>query len=317
MADQEVFEQYEVCSWKVGNRQGILKFPVTSIQETGGNRIVERNRPYRDGAKLDDVGSNATKWQVEAIFENSLMTGEPDLDQSRPLYPTILNEIIDSFRIHGTGDLVLPTRGKVRARAESYTRTESETERDYAKLTLTFCEDNEDNVDAQKFQQRQVNASARKLTEQTEFDAQSEGGWSTSLADLREFGSELEAFANLPGSSRADLDSQVGIVSSTVASVLRTSENSARENGFDALQDPEGSRAQRKLEETNDVAGRSRAQPRAGRPRLVPYRVDAGTDLFTIAAQLGQSVIDLLDVNPSLDPNWIPPGTVIRIFEDP
>lgn len=313
----EVFEQYEVCSWKVGSKQGTLRFPVVTITETGSNRIVERNRPYRDGAKLDDVGSAATKWQVEAIFENSMMDGEPDLDQSTPLYPDVINALIESFRTHSTGDLVLPTRGKIRARAESYSRTESNSERDYAKITLTFCEDNEDNVDAQKFKQRQVNASARSLTSTTEFDAQSEGAWSMSLFDLKEFGSELEAFANLPGDTRRDLDTQVGIVTSTVASVLRTSVKAFRENGYDALQDPESSRTQRKLEETQDLAGRSRAQARAGRPRLVPYRVDQGTDIFTIATQLGQDSMDLMDVNPTIDPSWIPAGTVIRVFEAP
>lgn len=314
----EVFEQYEVCSWKVGQRQGVLRFPVGSIQETGGNRIVERNRPYRDGAKLDDVGSNATRWTVEAIFENSIMENEPGLDQARVLYPTILNEVIDSFRIHGTGDLVLPTRGKVRARAESYTRLEAEAERDYCKLSLVFVEDNEDNVDAQKFEQRSVNASARKLTETTEFDAQSEGAWNTSLADLREFGSELEGLANFPGNTRNDLDSQAAIVVSTTNSVVRTSQNAAGQNdGYDPLGDPETSRTQRKLEETKDLAGRSRANPRNGRRRLVPFLVEAGTDLFTLAATLGQAATDLLDVNPALNPDFVPKGSVIRVFEEP
>ncbi len=311
----EVFEQYEVASWKVGSKQGLLKFPVTSLSETGGNRIVPRNRPYRDGAKLDDVGSDATKWQVEAIFENSMMEREPDLDQSTPLYPDVLNSIIDSFHTHATGDLVLPTRGRIRARLESYTRVESNSERDFAKLTLTFCEDNEDNVDVQKFKQRTVNASARSLTSATEFDAQSEGAWSLSMADIREFGSELEAVANAPGKFRQEMAERIHIVSSTVLSVLRTSEKAARENGYDALMDPESSRVQRKLEETQDIVGRSRAQAGAGRPRLVPYKVEQSTDMFTIATQLGQNAMDLMDVNPRVDPSWIPAGTVIQVFE--
>lgn len=315
----EVFESYEVCSWKVGQNGPTLKFPVGNIQEAGGNRIVERNRPYRDGAKLDDVGSNATKWTVEAIFENTLMDGEPGLDQSTPLYPDVINAVIDSFRIHGTGDLVLPTRGKVRARAESYSRTEAEEKRDFGKLTLCFVEDNEDNVDAQKFNQRTANGSARKLTETTEFDAQSEGKWNTSLADLREFGSELEAFANYPSTTRNDLDNQTAIVIETVDSLFRTADQAERDNGFDPLNDPECSRTQRKLEETRDLAGRSRLNPRNGRNRLVPYQVavGAGTDLFSIAAILGQSVTDLLDVNPALNADFVPGGTVIRIFEEP
>jgi prophage DNA circulation protein len=314
----EVFEQYEVASWWVGSVK--VKFPVTSIQESGGNRIVERNRPYRDGAKLDDVGSNATRWTVEAIFENSI--NEPGVNGGNstafgttPLYPEVLNQVIETFRTHATGDLGLPTRGTVRARAESYTRTESESERDCAKLSMVFVEDNEDNVDAQKFQQKTAQGSAKQLTESAVFDAQSEGAWNTSLADLREFGSELEGIANYPSSTRQDLDSQASIVVSTVNSVERTAQDGERKNGYDALTDPETSRTQRKLEETRDLAGRSRLNPRVGRRRLVPLLIDAGTDLFTLAANLGQDVADLLDVNPSLDPNFIPAGTVLRVFE--
>lgn len=312
-----VFEDYEICSWSVGSNGGTIAFPVCAISESGGNRIVERNRPYRDGAKLDDIGSKAYRWTVDAVFENSI--AEPGLPDGIVLYPTTLNELLDSFRTHGTGDLMLPTRGKVRARVESWSRTESEQDRDLAKLQVVFVEDNEDNVDAQSFQLPTVNASAKRVTETAEFDAQSEGMYSNDLADLRESGAQLQAAANAPGDTLQDLDNQAAIVTETANSVGRTFSRApgTATDGSNLLTDPESSRTQRKLEQTKDMAGRSRSQSGAGRPRKVPYKVERGASIFAVAANINQPAKDLIDINPGIDPLFIPAGTVIQVFEAP
>ena len=310
-----IFEEYEIASWTVGAQTGTVSFPVCGVTESGGNRIVERNRPYRDGAKLDDIGSKAYRWTVDAVFENSI--AEPGLPEGVVLYPTVLNTLLDSFRIHGTGDLVLPTRGTLRARVESWSRTESEADRDMAKLQIVFVEDNEDNVDAQSFQLPTVNASARRVTETAEFDAQSEGMYSNDLADLKESGAQLQALANAPGDTLQDLDNQAAIVTDTANSVGRTFSQApgTATDGSNLLTDPESSRTQRKLEQTKDMAGRSRAQSGAGRPRKVPYRVEVGASLFAIAANIDQKAKDLIDINPGLNALFIPAGTVIQVFE--
>ena len=143
-----VFEQYPSASWSVGT-QVALVFPVTEITEEGGNRIVLRERPYRDGAKVDDIGSKAKSWSLKAIFENTINEGL--IQNGQPLYPGVLNELIRSFDQHETGDLIVPTVGKVRARAQSYVRTERNDERDYATVEFKFVQDNEDAIDATSF----------------------------------------------------------------------------------------------------------------------------------------------------------------------
>src|SRR5689334_5238078 len=103
-----IFENYPPCSWTV---QGdTIVFPVADIEEDGGNRIVRRRRPYRNGAKLDDTGSNEKVWRVTVVLENSIE--EDGLDPNRPLYPFVANALVSSFDLHDTGDLVLSTRGK-------------------------------------------------------------------------------------------------------------------------------------------------------------------------------------------------------------
>jgi len=107
-ADLEEFEQYSVASWTVNNRT--LAFPAKVINDNGGNRIVQRERPFRDGAKLDDTGSRATVWAFEVLFENSIEESGLEIN-AMPLYPDVINAIIESFKTHETGDLVVPTVG--------------------------------------------------------------------------------------------------------------------------------------------------------------------------------------------------------------
>ena len=49
----EIFEKMPAAQFTVAGLT--LGFPVLRIQQSGGNRIVKRERPYRDGAKLDDI----------------------------------------------------------------------------------------------------------------------------------------------------------------------------------------------------------------------------------------------------------------------
>lgn len=306
-----VFEQYPVASWKVGSLPA-LKFPVSKISESGGNRIVKRERPYRDGAKLDDTGSNAKQWTLTVVFDNGV--DEEGLDESKPLYPDVLNELIASFDTHEAGDLVIPTRGRVRARAESYQRDETESERDEGVVSFTFTEDNEDNVGSNAFEPMSINASANRLTEQTVFSATSEGAWGTSLADLNEFAGELEALANYPGDTVANIDSQVSIVIGAANRVGRAFTRESEENR-NMLNDPQMSLTQRKLEETKDMAARARAEAYKGRPRLVPYFVTGDTDLFAIAALLNMAAEDIIELNRAIDPFNVIRGTTVNVME--
>lgn len=306
-----VFEQYPIASWKVGSLPA-LKFPVLSISESGGNRIVERERPYRDGAKLDDTGSKAKRWGLKVTFDNGI--DEEGLDSSKRLYPDVLNELIASFDIHETGDLIVPTRGRVRVRAESYQRDESEVDRDEAIVTFMFVEDNEENIGANKFEPMTINASANRLTEQTVFSATSEGVWGTSLSDLNEFASELEGLANYPGDTVANIDSQCSIVIGAANRVGRAFTRESEENR-NMLNDPELSLTQRKLEETKDMAARALAEAYKGRPRLVPFFVVGDTNLFALSAILNLEAEVLIEINRAIDPFYVPRGTVVNVLE--
>lgn len=310
----EVFPQYPPGSWKVGSKKEIV-FPIETISESGGNRIVARERPYRDGAKLDDVGSSPKCWRFDCTFNNTLKEGN---SEGLPLYPDVLNELIRSFDEHETGDLVVPTVGKVRARAKSYTRAESYEQRDSAKVTFEFEHDNEDKVDATAFNLPTVRATVVLQAAATTFSAESDASFDATLADLNEFAAGLEAIASFPSDVLGDLDTQAGIVAAAadrVAKAFTSKSNNPKEKARSMLSDPDGSVTQRKLLQLQDTAWRARAELRDNSPPVVRQVFETAFTIFDVAARLGQDASKLIELNPGLDPLFIPAGTVVRVFD--
>jgi prophage DNA circulation protein len=315
MAD-EVFGQYPSASWKVAGGAELV-FPVEAISESGGNRIVPRERPYRDGAKLDDVGSSPVCWSFTCLFTNTIQEGNKT---SKPLYPNVLNEMIRSFSNHETGDLVVPTIGKVRARAKTYRRDESYDVRDSAKVTFEFEQDNEDKVDATAFKLPTVRATVVLQAETATFSAESDAAFDPTLADLNEFAAGLEAIASFPSDTLGDIDQQAGAVAAAAERVLNaftSKSNNPKEKARAMLSDPDGSITQRKLVQLQDTSWRARAEIRANTPPIVRQVFEVPMTIFDVAARLGQDTTKLLALNAGLDPLFIPPGTVVKVFDAP
>ncbi|MCP4674342.1 MAG: hypothetical protein GY854_02255 [Deltaproteobacteria bacterium] len=312
-----VWEQLPVASWKVGG-SAQLAFPVVSIDESGGNRIAIRERPYRPGAKLDDIGSVPKRWNLVALFENSIEEPGLEANGDKPLYPDVLNELLESFDLYHDepGDLVIPTRGPVRARLGTYHRGEQNPERDSATLTLTFIQDNEDNVDAASFNLPSVKANSRRVAEEVEESAQEDGAWDTSLQDLKEYAAQLEGLINAPQEYKRDFEQQAKMVMSAVDRVFSAFSKQGKE-GRDLFRDPETGATQRELNALKDMVGRETIEARRGRPQLVSVVFAEDQSLMSVAVMHGQSFDDLLEVNTQLDdPMHIPAGDIVRVFAD-
>lgn len=312
-----VFEQYPVGSWTVQGSTKVV-FPVQKITESGGNRVVERERPFRDGAKLDDTGSKAKRWSLVAVFENSIEEAGLSDNGDLALYPDILNELINSFDLYHEepGDLVIPTRGAVRARLETYNRVESPENQNCCFLEMNFVEDNEDSVDARSFTAPTANANARQLAETLEFSSQSDGTWGGSIQDLNEFMANLEGLANAPSEYARDIDQQTAIIigAANRANIAFTQPNT---DGRDILLDPGSSATQRKLEQSKDIAYKARYNPKRNQRTLISVVFQHDQSLMSVAAMLRQSFEDLLDANYQLsNPLFIPAGTVVKVFSN-
>jgi hypothetical protein len=320
MSDE--FSQYQVAQWKASPEATRYAFPVISIDEDGGNRVIERERAYRHGCKLDDTGCKAKRWTLEAIFENSIQEpGESAVNGGLVLYPFVINALIESFeKFHDqAGDLYVPTRGWVRARLVDYRRRESPDEQNCARLTMVFCEDNEDKVDANAFSMPSINANAKRLSSVTTFDSQSDGIWGNDSQSLEEFTAGLESWANAPEDSMQEVDQQASSVIGSVDRIFVAFSKPARQSdstGRNILRDPESSQTVQKLHSTKEIAARGRHGAERGQPRLVTVVFERPQSLVSIAALLGQSLEDLLAANTQLDdPLYIPPRTPVKIYE--
>lgn len=313
----EVFEQYPVASWSIGGQK--IAFPVTRISETGGNRLAARKRPYRHGAKYDDIGADEHGWTLTIKFANDIdEPGLTEVNGDQALYPDVLNALLETFDLYHDepGDLALPTRGPVRARLQSYNRDEEDTERDCAAVSLVFVEDNEDNVDAASFNLPSVKANSRRVAEEIAESSQEDGAWDGSISDLVEAAAQIEGLINAPQEYKRDLEAQSKVVLGAIRRVNAAFMQQNKE-GRDLFLHPRTASTQMKLLQLEDMVGREMAEARRGRPQLVMVTYKSDRSLMSIAAELGQYYTDLLEVNTQLeDPMHIPAGEIVRVFSN-
>ncbi len=309
----EIFEQYEVCSWTVSDRDTIA-FPVITVKEERGKRIVEHERPFRPGAKLDDTDWGARRWVLTVTFDNSIE--EEGIPADPPLYPTVLNRLLDSYDETETGDLVLPTRGTKRCRLAHYSRIEAPEEDDAAVCEFTFVEDSEDVVDLDSLGNPTVRATAVRLAEQAEFSGAVVGGWDTNISSLTEFASELEGALVAPGRALEDVNSIARRNRRAIQRVQRAQERLGKDVGG-VFNDPEGSTPIRELRRLDDRQAQAVDERTSGRPKATTFEVTADTDIFSVAASIGQDPVELLDLNAARidDPMDLRAGDTIRVFE--
>ena len=309
----EIYRKYPPASWRVGDGDPIF-FPVGDITETGGNRIIRHQRPHRRGARLESTGATERTWSFPAYFNNSLAEG---VQSGVPLYPGTLRRLLRAFDVQETGTLVLPTVGKVRARAETYTRRELGEERDEATVDLLFVEDNEESLDRAALNPPAVVSTLVKLSEQTRFSAERQGLWNDDVRTLTEFASEVEALLLAPGRAAADLGAIVNAHRNAIQRMVDAATTAANDVGG-LFSEPRGSDTPRQLRTMQDREAYSEVERTSSRPRTKSFVVDVErTSIFEIAARFNQDAGELMELNAAriVDPFDLTRGEVLRVFE--
>jgi hypothetical protein len=308
----EIFAHYPTASWRVGDGEPLF-FPVVDVTETGGNRIVQHERPHRAGAKLEDTGSKARAWAVTVLFNNSMQEG---VQNGVPLYPQRLRQILRSFDIHETGTLVLPTVGKVRARAETYERKESPEQQDSAAFSCNWIEDNEEALERAALNPPSVVATLRKLAEQTK-NTLDRNGVSDHGLSLTEFAAEVEGLLLAPGRRVQDIGAVVRGHRRAISRMIDAATTAANQGGG-FFSEPRGSEMQRQLRILMDREAQAEDERTASRPRTKAFVIDVEeTSLYEVAARLDQDAEELMDLNAArvADPFYLTRGEVIRVYE--
>lgn len=317
-AREGLFEGYPVASWQVGDSP-VIRFPIDGeLAQDIGNRLVRQERPHRPGAKIDSTGALPDEFQVVALFNNTIR--EPGLEQNtRALYPFMLREIVASFRIQQTGTLTLPTVGAVRCRAEKCRRSELVTERDQARLVLTFVQDNEEAIAQTTFALPSARATVAKQAAQTVFSIEREGGVvDDDVFALKTRATDIESLLLAPGRAVADLESQARSLRWQLRRGRQTQEQLANDLGIGGTSEPRGSEFHRNSIRLEDTLAKAADEKFASRPRIKTFIVDVEhTSLFEIAARFKQDPADLLDLNGErvADPFYLEQGDVVRVFD--
>ena len=302
-------EQFPIASFTSDGGTRIA-FPIINISESGGNRIIEQERAYRDGAKLDDTGAVATRWSISCLFHNSIQENGLEANTEQ-LYPDVMNSLIQSFLVHETGDLILPTRGITRVRCESYTRTEVTSERECARLDVVFVEDNEDSVDASFLMFPTVQATGTELAGKLSFYAMANGYWTGYLEDLELYTRGLESVVFSPGDPINDLNA----LSRSAVDTTNRSIAGGRKRGIpgrDILFTPEATNAERIMHLIKDRSGKAKIEARRNKPPLQARVFSRNLSLSDIAFEFKIDYTDLLYSNPTIEnPRNVPAGTVV------
>ena len=314
----EIFAKYPTASWKPDTGKELF-FAVKSLQETFRNRIVRHKRIYRDGARLDDTGTDAIEWHLNCLFFNDTLQQEQGLD-GETQYPDNANALCDSFTIHETGTLTTPTRGPRRCRAETYERSETSDVRDAAQINFTWVEDNEDDAKAAAFTAPSAKSVSVSIAAAAIEACAAAGVTSDNLGTFNEFMDALQELAESPGDYVSDLESKanaaLGKIKQTEES-FTTAASQASSDHQRMLSDPENSLALRMLRRAQDNSARMIVEVIAAtQPVIKQVTFTVARDIFDIAAQYDQDASALMKLNNQLaDLLFIAAGTPVKIFD--
>lgn len=307
-----IFELYPTAAWEVDGGEKIY-FPTENTRESYRNRIVRHKRYKRDGARLEDTYSEAIVWTITIAAYNS-DDHEEEVNGS-DFYPTELNKLLDSFTVHETGTLTTLTRGPRRCRAESYDRSEDKATIDSAAVVLTFVEDNEDDAETSNWAAPTAASIVVKTAEDAVRALEEEGVGSDAAASLNEMAGAIESYASAPGEFVGDLEAKASLLSSTVDKIENAHTSLSEEVGDETsalLTDPGASRAGKLMRKLSDVAQKASSQ-KVAPPLVVPKTFPHDLSLFDIAPGVPMSVEDIIQLNPGLDPFFVPAGTPIKV----
>ena len=310
-----IYEQYPTAKWEVEGQS--YTFAVVDLEEGRSNRLAKHRRLYRDGARLDDTYADARTWKLTCFFFN--YQGQEKGIDGEAQYPDNVNAICDSFDVHETGDLTLPTRGRRRCRAESYSRIETASDRDACKVVFTWVEDNEDDESVAAWTAPSAKSLMAAVSDETLAACTDVGAWNDKLSSLDNLVADLVGMAEAPGQYLSDLDAKASKMCSQLEAIEEAFSTAAEQATTEAetlLLDPEASLAGRRIRELSDVVSRihSEAATQTG-SRIVSRSYKTVLSIFDVATAESQDPSELMALNSALpDMLSIPAGTTVLIY---
>lgn len=322
------WEEFEPISFHADG--GVkLNLLARMLGESGSNRIAPRRRPFRNGAKLDTTGANEDNYSFEFLFPKDGDVEEAGVtdDGGLPMYPDRLEALKAAFKTSATGTLNTLRQRGVRVKCSTWSISEvAEENRDGAIMSGTFLEDNEDSVDREAIVRPSARATMARRVDETNFDAEADGAWNPSLKDLTQAASDLAGLINAPNDyygqiraaglriRRAVEEIRTAFSKNVVTEILSDVRDAdSNDTKFD---DPESAPMRLRLMEMEELAARAELEAQKREPPTRQYYPERDTDIWKIAAELGQDAEKLSILNQAdfEDLGNIPGGVAVRVY---
>ncbi len=314
MSEGNPWGDYEPCSFEAEG-YGKIRVMLKSLVQAGGQRLVARARPFRPGVKYDTTGPTDDTYEVEMLFTNDLEEPGVTDDGGAPMWPDRLEDILKMLKSGLTMTFNSPFERGLRVKCHPWRRSaNAEDNRGGELLTCTLLSDNEDNVDREALVRPSVRSGMSRRVEEAQFEAESQGVWDGSLADLTRFTSDLIATANSPGQAM----SQVAAAGATVARCIEMVRQnfSSGGDGHDQFSEPESFLLRMQLLEVDEQSSRAEEEARESKPKTRYHYPTRTTTIWKIAASLKQSSQLLIDLNGDEieDFSYIKKDTPVRVL---
>lgn len=309
------------ASFEIDGESDRVTFAVEAVNWDMENRIAERERVYRDGARLDGTGTKADRFSIVAKVFNGIR----EKGVARNGYPGDRDKLIKLLKrsVTQTGTLKLPTWPPIRCKALRCTTTENVQKTDFAHLNIIWVEDNEETQLEATFTEPNARSAAVALADQIVEGMAFLGAWDEGVAELKALAVELESLALFANERGDDLIQAARSINTTVADVQTSFLPTRTELQVDSfvigdspqslLSDPSASATLEALMALSEMASKAIASvPGKARPRSIEYKT--AMNVFDISLQVGASVEEIVELNPSLiDPFAIPANTTILL----
>lgn len=291
-----------------GDMMNLLATMASQVYE---RRIIVRKRPYVDGAPLDDTGADPKQYEVSILFAN----GHDRQDIPQPTYPDYHAKFLDAVEVEGTATLYMPGRGEKRVRIKRVVTQQTSVMRNAEVVTMSCLEDKEDErASASSFTQPSAKSAGPVIARKLRIEAEGLGMGGDLLNSIDQLVASLEAAANSPFDSAAEIQARADRLTDACKRVEKIG-TTARQRfdalAFSPLASPGAVAMVKLLKQLQDTAAVQRSAL-FGTATTKPRRFDRTVSIFEVATLLGQSPDELLRLNSKLPSLFaIPPGTEI------
>ncbi len=280
-------------------------FPITQVKGSAGRKLVKHVYPYRPGQEVVDLGRQALTINVSAVFSTDHFLVQA---YGRDLYPGRYEMLMNAIHQGGSGELVHPVFGSLKAACESYSDTTQANELNTVRLELTFVED--DVLTSVPLVGTSAMASAKKSAGLLDrFAASMEVDLTAAVGmSFGDVAGQIETALSVQGKAQFQVAAELELAAMNIEMLT---------GALPSLDDPINVEAKAELASFSASLNMAGTEYLAGAAPIVTYVTTTQTTTVDIAKEKYQDpgrATEIEQFNSIPDPLNIPPGTELKIY---